>query len=158
MCTMMFIRVPLCSYMYHDFHLCTKMFIGLHLFLLLQVLDRPDSKPEFLKPYYEKYLPENAASGLTVVMVEVKKPDDPNAVIRFRLDNKAKSYFKINETSGLITTAGDVLDWEVTPVITFPVYAFDIKRPALTGQTFVRVVVSIFIHLYPSLYISTKTC
>jgi hypothetical protein len=107
-----------------------------------QVLDRPDSKPEFPKQYYEKYLPENAAPGLTVVQVAAREPEDPTAVLRYKLDEKATPYFVINERTGLIKTAGDLLDWEVTPVITFPVYAYEIRSPEITGQTTVRVVVS----------------
>jgi hypothetical protein len=107
-----------------------------------QIQDRPDSKPEFLEPYYEKYLPENAGPGLPVVQVKVRKPEDPQAVIRYRLDEKATPYFEINEETGMIKTAGDPLDWEITPVITFPVYAYERRSPNITGQTFVRVVVS----------------
>ena len=110
--------------------------------LNFQVQDRPDSKPEFLKQYYEKYLPENAGPGLSVVQVKVVPPDDSSAVIRFRLADLAKPFFAINEETGLITTEGDPLDWEVNPVITFPVYAYEIKSPEITGQTFVRVIVS----------------
>ncbi|XP_028409982.1 protocadherin-like protein isoform X2 [Dendronephthya gigantea] len=107
--------------------------------ITVRVLDRPDSKPEFLKSFYEKYLPENAGPGLPVVKVEVKKPEDPKAVIRFRLDEKALPYFEINDVTGMITTVGEPLDWEVTPIITFPVYAYEIRSPNITGQTFVRV-------------------
>ena len=110
--------------------------------LNFQVLDRPDSKPEFKEQYYEKYLPENAGPGLRVVQVQVRTPEDPSAVIRYKLDDLAKPFFAINEETGLITTEGDPLDWEVNPVITFPVYAYEIRSPNITGQTFVRVVVS----------------
>ena len=87
-------------------------------------------------------MPENAGAGLTVVQVKVKTPEDPKAVIRFRLDETAQKYFEINEKTGLIKTANGLLDWEKDPVITFPVYAYEVRSPNITGQTFVRVVVS----------------
>ena len=92
-------------------------------------------------------MPENAGAGLNVVQVEVKPPEDPKAIIRYKLDEIAEPYFVINERTGLIKTAGDLLDWEITPVITFPVYAYEIRSPNITGQTFVRVVVSYFINI-----------
>ena len=95
-----------------------------------------------MQSFYEKYLPENAAPGLPVVQVEVKTPEDPEAVIRYKLDAKATPYFEINNETGIITTAGDPLDWEVTPIITFPVYAYERRSPTITGQTVVRVKVS----------------
>ena len=114
----------------------------LTVFLFPQVLDRPDTKPEFLEQYYEKYLPENTGPGIPVVQVKVKTPEDPKAVILYKLDKKATQYFAIDEDKGRITTAGEPLDWEVNPVITFPVYAYEKRFPNITGQTFVRVVVS----------------
>ena len=111
-------------------------------------MDRPDGKPEFKKQYYQKYLPENAGSGLPVVQVEVKEPEDKSAVIRFRLEGEAKKYFAINKKTGMIKTEGEPLDWETTPVITFPVFAYEKQSPKITGQTFVRVIVSITTFLY----------
>lgn len=107
-----------------------------------QIQDRPDSKPEFLEPYYEKYLPENADPGLRVAEVKVRTSEDTTSVIRYKLAELAKPFFSINEETGQITTEGDPLDWEVNPVITFPVYAYEIRSPNITGQTVVRVIVS----------------
>ena len=91
-----------------------------------------------MEDYYEKYLPENVGAGVNVVKVEVKKPEN----IEFALDDVAKQYFSINKADGRITTSGKLLDWETTPVITFPVYAYDKKSPEQKGQTFVRVIVN----------------
>ena len=48
----------------------------------------------------------------------------------------------------MIKTEGEPLDWETTPVITFPVFAYEKRSPNITGQTFVRVIVSITSYLY----------
>ena len=111
-------------------------------------MDRPDGKLELKKQYYQKYLPENAGPGLPVVQVEVKEPEDKSAVIRFRLEGEAKKYFAINESTGMIKTEGEPLDWETTPVITFPVFTYEKQSPNITGKIFVRVIVSITSYLY----------
>lgn len=98
-------------------------------------MDRPETRPEFVEDYYEKYLPENVGPGVNVIQVQVKKPED----VEFSLDDIAKPYFTINKLNGLIKTGGELLDWEKNPVITFPVYAHDKKNPTEKGQTFVRV-------------------
>ena len=63
-------------------------------------------------------------------------------MIRFRLEGEAKKYFAINEKTGMIKTKGEPLDWETTPIITFPVFAYEKQSPNITGKTFVRVIVS----------------
>ena len=98
-------------------------------------MDKPETRPEFVEDYYEKYLPENVGPGVNVVQVQVKKPEN----VEFSLEDIAKQYFTINKLNGLIKTGGELLDWEKTPVLTFPVYAYDTKNPTERGQTFVRV-------------------
>ena len=110
-------------------------------FQLFQILAA--SKPEFQEAYYEKYVAENSSPGIEVVQVEVKeRPVNSTSAIRYRLDEKAMPYFVINENTGMITTKGEPLDWNVTPVITFPVYAYEDRNPNITAVTFVRVIVS----------------
>lgn len=86
---------------------------------------------------------ENASPGVEVVQVGVKKrPENSTTSIRYRLDKKAMPYFAIDKNTGMITTDGEPLDWNVIPVITFPVYAYEDRNPNITAVTFVRVIVS----------------
>ena len=119
------------------------MVFSVHLSFQLFQISLADSKTEFQEAYYEKYVAENAESGLEVVQVRVKqRPAKSTSAIRYRLDEKAMTYFTIDEKTGMITTQGKPLDWNVTPVITFPVYAYEDRNPNITAVTFVRVIVS----------------
>ena len=102
-----------------------------------------DSKPEFLEPYYETNVTENTGPGHEVVQVGIKeRPLKYNSTVRYRLDKKAMPYFAIDEDTGVIMTAGELLNWNVMPVMTFPVYAYEDRFPNITAVTFVRVLVS----------------
>ena len=73
------------------------------------------------------------------MQVKVLMPENDKVVIRYRLDEKATPYFAINQDTGMITTAGEPLECDINPVITFPVYAYDTRNPNITAQTVVRV-------------------
>ncbi|CAB3367491.1 Hypothetical predicted protein [Cloeon dipterum] len=93
--------------------------------LSITVGDQNDNNPKFALPRYAASLPENAPLDSTVLTVQATDADiGTNARITYSLTNESQWLFKIDNATGVITTAGP-LDREKQRVYSFQVVATD---------------------------------
>ena len=106
-----------------------------------QVLDTNDNVPQFTELIYEATVPENEKANTPVKKVSATDLDSPNIQkpLQYSLDATGQRYFKINPTTGQISTANEKLDREKDLIVAFYVFAFDEKH---RGQALVRVTVT----------------
>jgi len=108
-------------------------------FVFVQVNDVNDNSPAFPRPQYHASFAENNEVGAIILQVLADDPDsEPNADIRYSLDEEASNWFTIDEVDGIIRAQVE-LDREVLDSITFEVYAVDNGMPPLTGTTEVNI-------------------
>jgi len=75
--------------------------------LSITVGDQNDNDPRFALPRYAASLPENAPLGSTVLAVQATDADiGANARITYSLTNESQWLFRIDNATGVITTAG----------------------------------------------------
>ena len=71
------------------------------------ILDDNDNEPVFTQQRYHASIPEDVPIGTTVLQVEAEDLDYAhNARLTFSLSNETQWLFKINNKTGVITTAG----------------------------------------------------
>lgn len=71
------------------------------------VLDQNDNDPQFDHNEYSATIAEDAAINTTVITVKAQDPDaGVNSEITYSLSNETKSLFRIDSSTGTITTAG----------------------------------------------------
>jgi len=75
--------------------------------VLVSVLDVNDNDPQFINTPYTAAIPENTPPGTSVLTVEATDADEGiNSIISYSINNSAQGLFKIDNITGLITTAG----------------------------------------------------
>ncbi|KAF4524618.1 hypothetical protein B566_EDAN013869 [Ephemera danica] len=75
--------------------------------LSVTVGDQNDNDPRFALPRYAASLPENAPLGTTVLTVQATDADiGANARLTYSLTNESQWMFRIDNATGVITTAG----------------------------------------------------
>ncbi|ROT61843.1 hypothetical protein C7M84_020350 [Penaeus vannamei] len=93
--------------------------------ITITVEDQNDNDPKFSQNRYTASLPEDAPPGTTVLTVRATDEDHgENARITYSLSNETQWLFKIDNETGVITTAG-TFDREKKSVYTFEVRATD---------------------------------
>ena len=71
------------------------------------MLDDNDNNPLFQQPSYSASVDESVPSGWSVLTVHAEDADvGTNAKITYSLNNAAEGQFKIDNVTGVITTAG----------------------------------------------------
>ena len=77
---------------------------------LITVLDVNDNDPQFIDMPYTESIPENTVPETSVLTVQATDKDEGvNSLISYSINNSAQGLFKIDNATGLITTAGLVL-------------------------------------------------
>ena len=78
--------------------------------ILINVLDDNDNDPSFQQEAYEAEIPEDTAVGTSVLQVQATDADvGLNAHISYSMNNDAQGQFRINNVTGVLTTAGYVV-------------------------------------------------
>ncbi|CAL4103549.1 unnamed protein product [Meganyctiphanes norvegica] len=91
----------------------------------ITVLDQNDNDPKFSQNRYTASIPEDVPSETTVLTVQATDDDHgENSHITYSLSNETHWLFKINNVTGIITTAG-TFDREKQSVYKFEVRATD---------------------------------
>ena len=73
----------------------------------ITVVDENDNNPQFELTSYTATLLENATIGTSVLTTKARDFDQGvNAVVTYSLDNDSEGLFKIDTSTGLITTTG----------------------------------------------------
>lgn len=71
------------------------------------VLDQNDNDPQFDHSEYSATITEDIAVNSTVIAVKAHDPDfGVNSKITYSLSNETKSLFRIDSSTGVITTTG----------------------------------------------------
>ncbi len=71
------------------------------------VMDDNDNDPRFVKGLYFKNIPENIAANQSILRVEAVDPDlGLNSQVSYAIDHNAEGLFRIDNTTGVIYTAG----------------------------------------------------
>ncbi|XP_031561240.1 protein dachsous-like [Actinia tenebrosa] len=105
----------------------------------IQVLDVNDNKPTFEKNSYSVEILENQLAGITVVKVLATDRDlGKNAEITYQISSGDKTKFKIDPTTGLITTLA-TLDREQQQAYQLYVTAKDHGTPSQSSVALVTV-------------------
>jgi protocadherin-16/23 len=77
--------------------------------VLITVLDLNDNDPQFIGTPYASSIPENTLPETSVLTVQATDDDEGvNSLISYSINNSAQGLFKIDNATGLITTAGYV--------------------------------------------------
>ncbi|KAG8176879.1 hypothetical protein JTE90_007488 [Oedothorax gibbosus] len=107
------------------------------------VLDQNDHDPKFVHNEYSATLAEDAPINTTVITVKAQDPDaGVNSEITYSLSNETKSVFRIDSSTGTITTAGH-FDREKKAFYVFEVRATDGGRyDARSEKTVVQVTIA----------------
>ncbi|XP_076056754.1 dachsous cadherin-related 1 [Oratosquilla oratoria] len=93
--------------------------------ITITVEDQNDNDPKFTQNRYTASIPEDAPPDTTVMTVRATDEDQgDNARITYSLNNETQWLFKINNETGVITTAGE-FDREKQTTYTFEVRATD---------------------------------
>ncbi|OWF37310.1 protocadherin beta-3-like [Mizuhopecten yessoensis] len=109
---------------------------------VVHVMDINDNTPKFTQQQYFVSVQENKSLTSSVMQVAANDFDNgKNAEVMFSLDSEGQKYFRISETSGVITV-NSVLDRETVSQISFSVFAADKGSPSLTGSAQVRMIVT----------------
>lgn len=75
--------------------------------VLVSVLDVNDNDPQFINTPYTAAIPEDTPPGTNVLTVEATDADEGiNSLISYSINNSAQGLFKIDNVTGVITTAG----------------------------------------------------
>ncbi|XP_071495031.1 protocadherin Fat 1-like [Diadema antillarum] len=82
--------------------------------VFIEVLDINDNPPLPTLPVFRASIPENSPMGVSVVTIEAVDPDiSSQGNLTFAIKTRsARKYFAIDERTGVITTAGKVIDRE----------------------------------------------
>ncbi|KAK1343401.1 hypothetical protein QTO34_016181 [Cnephaeus nilssonii] len=106
------------------------------------VLDANDNAPAFAQPEYRVSVPENAAVGTTLLLVNATDPDEgANAEVMYSfryVDNKAAQLFELNCNLGTISTKGE-LDHEESGFYEMEVQATDNAGYSAGAKVFITV-------------------
>ncbi|KAB7504840.1 Protein dachsous, partial [Armadillidium nasatum] len=93
--------------------------------ITITVEDQNDNDPQFTQNKYSMTVPENTPLETTVLQVQARDRDKgENARITYSLSNETQWLFKIDNETGIITTAGN-LDREKQSIYNFEVRAID---------------------------------
>lgn len=107
----------------------------------LRVTDVNDNAPEFSQAVYHANVLEVADPGTSVFMIRaVDKDEGNNSVINYSIVEQSMSWFRIDGSSGLITTAAHI-DCETEPVPRLVVVARDSGTPPLSSSATVLVTI-----------------
>ena len=110
--------------------------------LLIELFDVNDSPPQFAEKHFNISVPENSLSSSSVGYIVATDPDlGENASLSFRITRDSSrpwSRFRINQTSGLITTRLTI-DRERVSFYTLEVEAIDMGQPQQTSRVGVTV-------------------
>ncbi|XP_015601930.1 cadherin-23 [Cephus cinctus] len=100
----------------------------------VDILDVNDNAPTFPQDSYTAVIPENAPAGVSVVNITATDPDEGNGgVIHFEIidEGEANGLFKINHTTGEISSAGQLTGKGRTEPYNMRVRAQDSGDPVL---------------------------
>ena len=99
--------------------------------LYISVTDSNEFSPEFDREVYRGSVEERARVGTSILTLIATDIDiDLNGELRYSiLDSSVASLFQINETSGLISTASELLDFEMVKVYRLQVGVTDLGSP-----------------------------
>ena len=113
--------------------------------LVVNVLDENDNKPAFEKEIYYAQIIEGCPSGSYVADVKASDRDaGSNAVIRYSFSGgNYGNWFQISQTTGLITTTSDAIDYDVlvNSSVILTVTATDQGNPPLSARTSVNITI-----------------
>ncbi|XP_078684144.1 protein dachsous-like [Branchiostoma floridae x Branchiostoma belcheri] len=110
--------------------------------ITIAVSDENDNNPIFTDPSYHQTIQEDVSVGSTVVRVTARDRDEGvNGEVFYFLSNETNGMFRIDNTSGIITTTR-LLDREKQSVYSFDAYASD-RGPFGPRTSNVRVTVDI---------------
>ena len=99
----------------------------------VKVIDYNDNLPEFQKSFYEVDIVENNQIGSEVVVVSATDRDTVGNTITYKLVDKNKKFFSIDENSGKIT-ANIRFDYESRTTFNMTVLAMDSGDPQKTSD------------------------
>ena len=75
--------------------------------IVVNVVDVNDNDPVFSQQSYSTTIPEDASLGSTVITIlATDKDKGNNSLVTYSLENGTSNLFRINPSSGVITTAG----------------------------------------------------
>ena len=78
-----------------------------HSTILISVVDDNDNDPVFMKEEYVAEIAEDIAVGTSVLRVlAIDHDSGVNAHVSYSMNNAAHGQFKINNVTGVLTTAG----------------------------------------------------
>ncbi|XP_035681485.1 protein dachsous-like [Branchiostoma floridae] len=110
--------------------------------ITVAVSDENDNNPIFTDPSYQQTIQEDVSVGSTVIRVTAQDRDEGvNGEVFYFLSNETNGMFRIDNTSGIITTTR-LLDREKQSVYSFDAYASD-RGPFGPRTSNVRVTVDI---------------
>ena len=107
----------------------------------IEILDLNDEKPLFEKEYYEFSIEENSSENLPVGEVKAVDLDsEPFNLVQYKIiETKTGFPFKIDLTSGVISTNGLEIDRETKDTYQFDVIAVDLHNNLFSSETRVKV-------------------
>ena len=109
--------------------------------LTVYIDDINDHAPVFRSRDYLASVTENQPAGTTVAVIEAIDPDEGrNAEVNYRLMSASSTDFRLDATSGLLTT-NRMFDRERQETVNITVMAMDLGYPSLSST--VNVVISI---------------
>ena len=113
--------------------------------LMINVLDENDNNPVFEREIYYAKIIEGCPNGSYVADVKASDQDTgSNSVIRYAIaGGNYNNWFQISQTTGLITTASDAIDYDilVNSSIILTVTATDQGKPPLNTSTSVNITI-----------------
>ena len=111
--------------------------------VLVIVEDENDNGPIFYPPVYESKIPENTKAGELVVSLTANDADSgENSNLSYAIiQGNDKGYFKIDATTGMITTTDKQLDFESQRIFKLLVSASDGGKQQKTNQATITIYV-----------------
>ena len=113
--------------------------------LLVDVVDENDNKPVFGKGQYFSKIKEGCPVGSYVADVRASDLDiGSNSIIKYSIiGGNYNNWFHISETTGLITTKSDAIDFDIlrNPSIILSITATDLGKPPLHANATVNITI-----------------
>eukprot|EP00118_Oscarella_pearsei_P008850 m.47602 g.47602 ORF g.47602 m.47602 type:complete len:5714 (+) comp33810_c0_seq1:99-17240(+) len=119
--------------------------------VIVSLTDINDNRPEFEKPFYEVWVPDDAVAGAAIVLVSAHDKDAGmnGRVTYYFVDNNTALTFDIDLTKGLITLAASLIQLRGT-TLQFAVSARDNGSPSFSALHPAHVIVHIVAPHYPA--------
>lgn len=106
------------------------------------VLDENDQYPQFSKPIYSVFFPENRNQGEVIIQVSASDHDEgENARLTYKLEGESRGYFTIDNATGKIYSSVG-FDRETTPLFKFQVIAADHGQPPMSSTATIELNIS----------------